>query len=101
MLCRFGAYAIHLRQRNPALVLFEPDFESLQRGIQAVGNSGITRATKDVVKISVELKHVAQVFSAVFSAGKNETPIRFRSYVVVTDCLSEGFGHRSHQSVFW
>src|SRR6185503_1875845 len=63
----------------------QPCVKVLQRRIEATGNGGIARPAENLLKIALELKHVAHIFGA----RKPELPIRIRRYVVVAHLLPQ------------
>src|SRR5579884_3432955 len=74
-----------LRQWDPSLVPCQPRVEVLQLWIEPAGDLRIARATKNLLKIAFELKHVAEIVGT----GKAEGAIHLRRHGVVPDLLTE------------
>ena len=63
-----------LFERNQTLILGEPTAERLQLRVQGPSESDIAGATENLLKVSIELKHVAEVFGT----RKPQTAISIR-----------------------
>src|SRR5581483_5456279 len=74
-----------LADRNAVLVVSQPLVEGLQRGIERAGDGGIARAAEDVVKIALELEHVAEILGP----GEAESAVRLGRHRVVAHLLPQ------------